>query len=406
MKELDCWQDSLSSLDVSGCPALESLDCDDNELASIDLSNNTALIKLGLRSNSLTSLDISKNTALDDLWCGWNQLTSLDVSRNTSLRVLICGWNKITSLDISKNTILEYLSCNSNSIASLDVGRNTALETIECGYNPLGSIDVSRNTALEELDCQNTQLTSLNISKNYKLRRLNCEDNALESIDVTRCLKLNALARGSDPSDLDPYYGWETDGYPSQDYLYIDEGTTVITSEEDPIPDTSLTLNKIKATLTRTSKKAKPTLQLTVTIEPEDTEVEWSSSNPKVAKVDKKGKVTALKKGTAIITCTAKNGSDAKVSCKITVKDKLVKKITLNKTKVTIRKGKTFQLKVKALKPSDAFNQKVKWSSSNKKVATVDKNGKIKTKKKGTCTITCTAADGSKIKAICKITVK
>ena len=83
-----------------------------------------------------------------------------------------------------------------------------------------------------------------------------------------------------------------------------------------------------------------------------------------------------------------------------------VKSIVLNKTKATLKKGKTLQLKVKTVKPADATNKKVTWKSSNKKVATVDKNGKVKAVGKGTCTITCTAKDGSKVKAKVAIKVK
>ena len=185
--------------------------------------------------------------------------------------------------------------------------------------------------------------------------------------------------------------------------------TCEITITEENNPVASITLNKTKATLTRTSSSKKPTLRLTAEVGPEDAadrSVEWTSSNPKVAKVDQNGKVTALKKGTAVITCAAKDGSGVKATCKITVKDKLVSKITLNKKKVTIKLGKTFQLKVTKLSPANALNQKVTWKSSDTKIATVDKNGKVKAKKKGTCTITCTAKDGSGKKATCKITVK
>ena len=48
----------------------------------------------------------------------------------------------------------------------------------------------------------------------------------------------------------------------------------------------------------------------------------------------------------------------------------------------------------------------VTWESSNTKIATVDKNGKVTAVKAGTCEITCTSKDGGKFKVTCKITVK
>ena len=50
--------------------------------------------------------------------------------------------------------------------------------------------------------------------------------------------------------------------------------------------------------------------------------VKYESSNPKVAAVDKNGKVTALKKGSAKITCTVtdSNGNTVSDTCNVTVK--------------------------------------------------------------------------------------
>lgn len=73
------------------------------------------------------------------------------------------------------------------------------------------------------------------------------------------------------------------------------------------------------------------------------------------------------------------------------------KKVKLNKTKVTVYVGKSVQLKVNNNK------KKVKWSTSNKKVAIVSKKGKVKGKKVGKATIT---AKIGKKKYKCKITVK
>ena len=69
--------------------------------------------------------------------------------------------------------------------------------------------------------------------------------------------------------------------------------------------------------------------------------------------------------------------------------------ITLNKTKVSLKTGGTVSLTA-TVKPSNASNKAVTWSSSNKAVAKVDKNGKVTALKSGTATITVKTSDGGK----------
>lgn len=112
-------------------------------------------------------------------------------------------------------------------------------------------------------------------------------------------------------------------------------------------------------------------------------------------------KITGKKTGTATITVTSTGGATAKI--KITVKKKVnVKKLKLNKKNITLKKGKKFTLTV-SKNPVTATN-KIKWSSSNKKVATVNSKGVVKAKKKGKATIMVKASNGKK--TTCKITVK
>jgi uncharacterized protein YjdB len=90
------------------------------------------------------------------------------------------------------------------------------------------------------------------------------------------------------------------------------------------------------------------------------------------------------------------------------IKDKIVTKLTVNKTSVSMRKGKTFRIKAKVIntmtgKKIAAQTKKIKYSSSSKKVATVSSKGVIKAKKKGTCYITVKAPDGKKRKIKVKV---
>ena len=116
---------------------------------------------------------------------------------------------------------------------------------------------------------------------------------------------------------------------------------------------------------------------------------------------------TIKKEGKTVYTATFKKEafSEQKKTVKLP-KLVAVKTVKLNKTKATLAVGKKLQLKVKAITPKNAAIKTVKWTSSNKKVATVDKNGKVTARSAGTCKITCTATDGSKKKATVTITVE
>jgi len=133
--------------------------------------------------------------------------------------------------------------------------------------------------------------------------------------------------------------------------------------------------------------------------------LKWSSSNTKVAKVNSKGKVTAVKNGTAVITATAKDGSKKKVSCNIIVGTPVTSvKFSNADMAASLPIGNKFVLKV-AYSPAAATTKAVKWSSSNTKVAKVTRHGTVTGIAKGTATITATATDGTKKYTSCKIKV-
>ncbi|MCR5475905.1 MAG: Ig-like domain-containing protein, partial [Lachnospiraceae bacterium] len=84
-------------------------------------------------------------------------------------------------------------------------------------------------------------------------------------------------------------------------------------------------------------------------------------------------------------------------------KEVKVKSISLNKEKLELKKGDSKKLKFK-IKPSNATFKNVKWSSSNKKVATVSDEGRVKAKKAGTARITVKTSNGKK--DTCTVKVK
>ena len=131
--------------------------------------------------------------------------------------------------------------------------------------------------------------------------------------------------------------------------------------------------------------------------------VTWKSSNPSVATVSAAGLVSAKRRGTTTITCTAKDGSGASASCKVTVRIP-VSVINLGRSSATLLKGRTLDLRT-GVGPASANNKTVSWKSSNTSVATVSPTGTVTATGKGTAVITCSARDGSGVKATCRITV-
>lgn len=149
---------------------------------------------------------------------------------------------------------------------------------------------------------------------------------------------------------------------------------------------------------------------LQVTVLPENAEYKdytWTSSDETIATVNEKGEVTGIKGGRVQITATSAepvtgNVKPKSVSCQVTV-TQAVEYIALEKDEDRST-NKKLVLKVVVL-PETATNKALVWTTSNKKIATVQ-NGTAKIKKKeGTATITATAKDGSGIYASCDINV-
>lgn len=157
-----------------------------------------------------------------------------------------------------------------------------------------------------------------------------------------------------------------------------------------------VTLNKTALTLgvNATSAELKATLSTKA-----DALAAWGTSNANIVKVDKTGKLTATNKtGTAVITVTTRAG--AKATCTVTVK--LVTTKLAMSSNLEIAKGKSATLKV--TRTPQKATEKITWTSSNTKVATVNQKGKVTAKKNGTTTITAKSANG--VSVTCKVVVK
>ncbi len=140
-------------------------------------------------------------------------------------------------------------------------------------------------------------------------------------------------------------------------------------------------LNKQRATV---YKGKSMTLRVTGTAG----KVIWKSSKTSVASVNGNGKVTAKRAGTASITAKV-NGKVYR--CKVTVKNP-----SLNKTKLSLKEGRSYSLKLNGTSVKS-------FKSSNPRVASVNRSGKVTAKKAGNATIICTAKNRKTYR--CRVTV-
>jgi Beta-glucanase/Beta-glucan synthetase len=134
--------------------------------------------------------------------------------------------------------------------------------------------------------------------------------------------------------------------------------------------------------------------------------VSYSSSDSKIVSVSDSGLVTAVDRGSVQITVKAKDGSGKKAVFTVNSIAR-VSKVTITKPadqNLVLTKGKTFTIKASVV-PSNANNKALSFSSSNKKVVTVNSKGIITAKNSGKATITVKAKDGSGKEDTIKVTV-
>lgn len=309
---------------------LEDLSCHGNSLTSLDLSKNRKLVSLYCSNNKLKKLDLSRNTRLMSLSCTENDLARLDVNRCIKLESLYCYDNHLTSLDISALKALECLNAEGNEIEVVDITGNPMLAKVT-QFTPWfneGSVHWSENgfppydLTLDEdillmadglvlygkttVQLAETSVT-LGVGEKFSLLPVVIPSEAADSIRFKTSNRKIAKVDAQSGQITAKRAGDAT-------ISAIIAGNVVATCEVTvQSAPKKVTLNRKSQTMT-----AGETLQLTATLSKGAAyDVDWTSSNKKVAIVDQNGLVTAIKQGKATITAKCFNGR--KATCKVTV---------------------------------------------------------------------------------------
>jgi len=238
------------------------------------------------------------------------------------------------------------------------------------------------------------------------------------TIDIDDILTLTATITPSNVTDGE--LSWSSD---HEDIVYVDDdgtilpinvGTATITVKAKngkkascivTVTDTKSIESKITLNMESISLNVGEKISLSAVIEPYnaiDKTISWASSNTLVATVDNCGNVKAISNGYIVITATLANGKSD--SCIVMVANNNVAstEIKLNTGSISLYVGEKAYLYAEIV-PYNATDKTVKWASHNTNIATVESNGTITAKAKGTAIITASTNNGKS--AACVVTV-
>ena len=421
------------------CTALKTIDLSQNlttigngafvesGLTSLTLPNSVKKLGTYIFGNCISletmTLPDSITTIPNDLFAGCKNLKTINLSKNITR---ICAYSFKECDSLTEMTI-------PSGVTRIDEGAFFQCDSLKCvnlpdtltnlGYRAFYNCDaltaVKIPNSVTDLgnqifyDCD--ALTDVTLGT--KLKKL--PDSTFEHCDalvsVTLPYGIQSIGNSAFKTDISltsvtiprstTSIGSSVFSYPEKMTIYGVAGTYAETyANENGIKFVSQEINASKVTLNQSSVtiNKRKTYALKLTVEPSDCtdEVIWKSTNSDVASVDGDGLITAKAIGTATIRVTV---GKVKATCAVKVVQP-VTSISLNKSNLTMNATETYQLSAKAY-PETAENTEIDWKSEDETIASVDQNGMVMAKKKGSTNIVAEAKDGSGVTGKCRITV-
>lgn len=212
LRRLICSYNQITTpLNFYNMYSLETLDCNNNLIPSIDVTGLTNLKSIYATHNQITSLDVSTVNSLETLACSNNPIASLTL--NTSLKGLSCSDTNITHLDITGFPNLQSVLAHSNpmlttanasgvtTLTHFSAYNCPALEWLDVSNTQIPSLNLNGDASLSHLDVDNctlithlwipdAQLTTLDVSGLISLQELKCQNNSIITLDISGCVAL------------------------------------------------------------------------------------------------------------------------------------------------------------------------------------------------------------------------
>lgn len=244
--------------------------------------------------------------------------------------------------DWNRGETTEDASCESDGEKTYTCRRcgDKKKETIPATGHKFSAWAVTQEATVDEEEVQTRtcsacgeQETKITRDRLQPTMKLNQSSIVLKTGQKTKCLKVTGLAKGDFIST------WSTDNWSIADVSVSSDGTCNITAGKTTgktrihiylnsgyeksvtvkVQKTAVKTTKIKGVPKTLKLKKNQKYSLKPVLKPVTSKekITYKSSSSKVVKVDSKGRITAKKKGTAVITVKAGKKT---VKCKVTVK--------------------------------------------------------------------------------------
>ncbi len=149
------------------------------------------------------------------------------------------------------------------------------------------------------------------------------------------------------------------------------------------------------------------TLPLRLVFTPEDTSdrtAVWTSSDEETVTVDKLGRVTGVKEGTAQITAAPSAEGLQPVTVTVHVNNVQPEEITVSPEKLSVPEG-SYAFITPTVEPDEAVNKAVRFESENPEIAQVDSYGEVFAKSSGKTSIWVISEENEEVKTEVPVTI-
>ena len=361
-------------------------------------SNNKICEKNNITNNGYYSCELSNSKIISQQYFfiglkGNGQIFAFQGNSHPTLSNDKVGISAGKNYYLNNSTWTDASTSNSSTIFVKAFTTDTNDEPSIIGVDSVTLVDANNNTLSNSINLnigEEVTIKFLINPSNATLKETNWTNSDSSKVSMKDSVGY-ALIKGLEvgSSDIEITVK-DYDGNVKTDSVKVN----VINSNQ-PVLVSSIALSPTSVTLNPNG-----TYKFNVTVSPSNATnkgVTLSSSNTTVVSVDQNGNIKALKDGMAKIRVTAQDGSGKYAEANVTVESSkptniLVTGVSLNASTVKMYVGQSYQL-IHTIKPSNATNKGVTWSSSNTNVVSVS-NGKIVGKSSGKARITVTTNDG------------